>query len=139
MEHLLRGWRRGRFVFISSTDVYGEPHDGEVDESVDCGPASSPYGVGKQACEALLRSADPGEGSRSYIILRPAHIWGPHPRFRSQLEWGDLNWLVAPLLEDGVVRVPGPTADARRYGDAWIDARDLADAVTASLTAPSGR
>lgn len=139
MESLVRGWRSGPFVFISSIDVYGAPQQGIVDELTGAAAVRSSYGVGKEACETLLRSRAASRGTREYTILRPAHVWGPHPRFRSQLEWGDLRWLVRPVMENTVVRIPGPTpAAARRFGDAWIDVRDLARAAVESLERPSG-
>lgn len=63
-----------RFIYLSSTGVYGQIDGGWVDEDSPCEPNRE----GGQAClqaESLLRS-DPAVGSKS-IILRLAGIYGP--------------------------------------------------------------
>ena len=131
---LIRGWRRGPLLFISSTDAADAARDASL-----AGPRPTPYGRAKRECEqALLAAAAGGRGPAA--VIRPPHVWGPHARLARQLLHGDLAWLAGPLAAGDLVSVPGPDpVAARRYGDAWTDARDLARLVAGCLADPPGR
>lgn len=131
METLLDTWDQGAFVFISSVDVYGYAQWVPVTEDHPLN-AYSDYGHGKVRCEALLWAAAQARGRDDFSILRPPHIWGPHPRCRGRL--------VSARIRDGrPVVLPGATQDEwSQFGDAWVDARELAWAAAECLTRPLG-
>jgi nucleoside-diphosphate-sugar epimerase len=132
METLLEVWGEGAFVFISSVDVYGYPQYLPVDERHPLDETYSGYGRGKVRCEGLLREAAQARGRDDFAILRPPHIWGPHPRCRRRL-------LEERVLDGQPILLPGATEDEwSGYGDAWVDTRDLAWAVAECLARPLG-
>ena len=130
METLLNAWESGPFVFISSVDVYGYATDRPITEDTPLQPYSA-YGAGKVRCEAMLQPAAI-KGRYHFSILRPPHIWGPHPRCRERL--------VSARIEQGQpVVLPGATAEEwSQFGDAWIDTRELAWAAAECLDRPLG-
>jgi nucleoside-diphosphate-sugar epimerase len=119
MRTLLENWGEGSFVYISSVDVYGYPNWVPVTETHPLQPTSS-YGQGKVVCERLLQEAAVLKNRADYTILRPPHIWGPHPQ--------TLQWIAVQRVFQGLsVVLPGATeAEWSQFGDDWIDARDLA-------------
>jgi nucleoside-diphosphate-sugar epimerase len=131
MRALLQEWDQGAFVYISSVDVYGYPDSTPVTEAYPLQPASG-YGRGKAACERLLLDAAALQGRKDCSILRPPHIWGPHPKA--------LQWIAADRVFLGLpVVLPGVTeAEWSEYGDAWIDARELAWIAAECLERPLG-
>lgn len=131
MSVLLDGWEQGAFVYISSVDVYGYPDWMPVTEAHSLQPSSA-YGRGKVACERLLQDAAASKCREDYSILRPPHIWGPHPK--------SLQWIAVSRVFQGLpVVLPGATeAEWSQYGDAWIDARELAWIVAECLDRPLG-
>ncbi len=64
-----------RFVFISTTDVYGlRDYHGEQEEELTCNPRPrNPYPVYKLRAEQMLQRALPPE---KWSIIRPAQVWG---------------------------------------------------------------
>jgi nucleoside-diphosphate-sugar epimerase len=129
MQTLLAGWGDGPFVFLSSVDVYGWPHINPVTEDH---PRLTPYAWGKIRCEELLRRRADERNRRDHSILRPPHIWAPHPRCRDRL--------VTSRLSQGLpIVLPGATLEDRaRFGDSWVDARALAWACVECLERPLG-
>jgi nucleoside-diphosphate-sugar epimerase len=97
-----------RFLYISSTSVYGQNSGEWVDESSECRPESENGKVCLEA-EALLRSRIP-----EAIVLRLAGIYGP----------GRLVARIA-ALRAGLVLDGNP--------DAWLNLIHVDDAVTAIL------
>lgn len=77
MEH--EGVPRGRFVHLSSVDVYGFPPSA-CDEGARSDGGAFAYGRSKALGEKELR-----EGAErlnlSYVILRPTNVVGPHSQF----------------------------------------------------------
>lgn len=72
---LARARSTGRFVFISTTDVYGlrDFHGEEEDElPLEARPAN-PYPEFKIAAESLIRAGLPPD---RFAIIRPAQVWG---------------------------------------------------------------
>jgi nucleoside-diphosphate-sugar epimerase len=132
MQTLLEVWDTGPFVFISSVDVYGYPQYVSVDEDHPLDEAFSGYARGKVHCEGLLREAAQVRGRDDFAILRPPHIWGPHPRCQQRL-------LEAGVLQSQPILLPGVTRDEwSQYGDAWVDTHDLAWAAAECLARPLG-
>ena len=77
MEH--EGVPRGRFVHLSSVDVYGFPPHA-CNESARCDGGAFGYGRSKALGEKELR--DGAERlNLSYVILRPTNVIGPHSQF----------------------------------------------------------
>lgn len=132
METLLDAWDQGAFVFISSVDVYGHAQYVPIDEDHPLDETYSGYGRGKIHCEALLREIAQARGRDDFSILRPPHIWGPHPRCRKRL-------VNDRVLEGRPIVLPGATQDEwSQFGDAWVDARELAWAAAECLSRPLG-
>jgi len=132
METLLDAWDQGAFVFISSVDVYGHARYVPIDEDHPLDEPYSGYGRGKVRCEALLREVAQARGRDDFSILRPPHIWGPHPRCRERL-------VNARVREGRPIVLPSATQDEwPQFGDAWVDARDLAWATAECLSRPLG-
>jgi nucleoside-diphosphate-sugar epimerase len=66
--------RVGRFVFVSTTDVYGLRDHCDGDESLPLAPfPRNPYPESKADAERFLLCAWPRE---RYAVVRPAQIWG---------------------------------------------------------------
>ena len=70
-----------RFVFASSSAVYGVPEANPVAETARTNP-TSPYGRSKLATEQRLRQAR-AEHSMSYIVLRVFNVAGADPKGRA--------------------------------------------------------
>jgi nucleoside-diphosphate-sugar epimerase len=92
----------GRFLYVSSTSVYGQADGSEVDESSPTGPADESGRVVIEA-ERVLRERLP-----SAIVLRFAGIYGPNRLLRRQALLngepliGDADkWLNLIHVEDG--------------------------------------
>ncbi len=95
-----------RFVYVSSTGVYGQCDGEEIDESAATEPAEESGRVVLEA-ERLLRSRLPGA-----IVLRFAGIYGPGRLLRRQtIEQGEPligdpdRWLNLIHVEDGAAAV----------------------------------
>ncbi|MFG3256877.1 condensation domain-containing protein [Streptomyces sp. NPDC048172] len=121
MRALLDGWRRGPFVFVSSTDAHGEAE------------TLSAYGRAKRDCERMLLEADRREGASA---LRAPIVWGGHDRFRDQLRWGATGEFYQAVRNGGSVALPGP--EAGWYGAPWVHAAALARAVARCVERPTG-
>ncbi len=83
---------KGRFLYVSSADVYGSSKTLPIDESHDCNPRS-PYAVSKRAAELLCLH----EKAFDIIIARPFNHIGPGqsahfalPSFVRQLKAGGI-------------------------------------------------
>jgi nucleoside-diphosphate-sugar epimerase len=63
----------GRVVHISTTDVYGHPGSGPLDESRAPGPFANWYSQTKLEAEAEVSAADVPEK----VVIRPATVYGP--------------------------------------------------------------
>lgn len=131
MRALLAGWEAGPFVFVSSLDVYGLA-SGVTTEDAPVVETYSDYGRGKIACERMLADAAGRAGRDDHVALRAPYIWGPHPTARRRLVDGRLT-------ADQPIVLPGSEpAEWAQYQDAWIDARDLAVIIAASVARPAG-
>jgi UDP-glucuronate 4-epimerase len=116
--------RTGRFVYASSSSVYG-PELGDVDESTVPRPIS-PYGVSKLAAERLV-TAYAEQARVDAVSLRYFSVYGPRQR-------PDMagHRFVEALLSSQPVTVYGSAAQARDF--TYVD--DVVAATVAALTAP---
>ncbi|GAA2079760.1 hypothetical protein GCM10009801_37580 [Streptomyces albiaxialis] len=124
MRALLDGWRRGPFVFVSSTDAHGEPE----------APLSA-YGRAKRDCERMLAEAAGADGRGGGSAVRAPIVWGPHDRFRAQLQWGATGELYQAVRSGTPLALPDP-ADGW-YGTPWVHAAALARAVARCVERPA--
>lgn len=82
---LLRAVRENRvrrFIYASSSSVYGVKAEPDVREESSCEPLTD-YSKYKVLCEKVLQQEGVGEGE--YVILRPATVCGHSPRMRFDL------------------------------------------------------
>lgn len=138
MGVLLDSWGDDPFVFISSLDVYGAPQQIPVTVEhplveraggYEQGEITG-YAYGKVLCERMLAAKAQTMGRSDYASLRAPHIWGPHPKARRRL-------LHERIAAGEPVVLPGADeAEWSRYGDAWIDVRDLARIAADCLEHP---
>ena len=90
-----------RFVYASSSSVYGVRDELEVTEELSLKPLTD-YSKYKAMCEdVLLRAREPGF---STLILRPATVCGYSPRLRLDLT---VNILTNHAITNGEIRVFG--------------------------------
>jgi nucleoside-diphosphate-sugar epimerase len=104
----------GRFVYVSSTGVYGQCHGEEVDEEAATEPVEESGGVVLEA-ERLLRGRCP-----EAVVLRFAGIYGPDRLLRAQAvragepTVGDPDrWLNLIHVADGAAAVVAAEARGR--------------------------
>lgn len=114
----------GRFVYLSSAELYGQPDTNPVDEEQPPRPRS-PYAAAKLGAESMVRALAPTLGLEA-VILRPFSVYGPGMASRS---------LVGTLLDQAVSSDAVTLADLRPIRDyCYID--DVADAVARAGTEP---
>ncbi|MFZ3492034.1 condensation domain-containing protein [Streptomyces sp. 5.8] len=142
MAAMLDGWHDGPFVFISSTDAYGQPATADVTEDTPARGPHSGYGRAKLDCEELLLTAasTPDRPGRDWAsVLRAPLVWGAHPRLREQLRWGATGSLYQAALAGRPLPLPPahPDPDGGAWlGTAWVHAAALARASAQCLAAP---
>lgn len=114
VQHVLErlAGRCRRFVYVSSTSVYGQSDGGWVDEDSPCEPVQ-PGGQSALAAEQRVRSAC---GPATASILRLAGIYGPQ-RVLAKVE---------------TLRSGEPLAG---IGDAWLNLIHVDDAATVATAA----
>jgi len=121
-----------RFVHVSSTDVYGHPGGGAVDERYRSTTFRNWYSQSKREAEAEVRAAGAG-GVREAgagepletVILRPATVYGPGSR-------DVIGEIARALRARQMLLVAGGRADA---GLCHVD--NLLDAVLLALELPA--
>lgn len=130
MQAVLAGWQAGRFVFLSSLDVYGLTGAELVTEDSPLCETYNDYSRGKVVCERLLEEAG-RSGHCEPVMLRAPYIFGPHPTARKRL--------VKQRLQDHQpIVLPGvDEAEWMEYRDVWVDVRDLATLVAECLARPA--
>ena len=109
----------GRYLYVSTTGVYGQSGGEWVDEASGTAP-DSPGGAANLAAEALLRDRF-ADRPDSAVVLRPSGLYGPGRVMRSAEQ----------------VRSGEPV---RGRADAWLNlvhVEDLADAVCLAANAPA--
>ncbi len=114
-----------RFLYASSSSVYGIKDITHVTEEAECQPLTD-YSKFKLACEALLREAN--VGPMEWSILRPATVCGWAPRLRLDLT---VNILTMSALTSKTIIVHGG-----RQLRPNINIEDMARAYVHFLEAP---
>ncbi|MUG97193.1 NAD-dependent epimerase/dehydratase family protein [Scytonema sp. UIC 10036] len=138
METLLKCWDRGAFVFISSVDVYGYAQWIPIAENHPLNKTYSSYSYGKVSCETLLEEAARKRKRSDFSILRPPHIWGPNPRCLTKKGLWTTNIYEKVYRGEDII-LPGETQEEwSQFGDAWVDARELAWVSVECLKKPLG-
>lgn len=108
-----RAHEMGRFLFVSSGEVYGQPNETMDDFTEDyCGPLdlSSPrscYPEGKRVAEVLCQSYIRQYGVDA-VIVRPCHLFGPtmtqkDSRAVSEFLWNAVNGRDIVMKSDGLL------------------------------------
>ncbi len=90
-----------RFIFASSSSVYGVKQEEQVDESLSLEPLTD-YSKYKALCEDVLRKYETPEFTT--VIVRPATVCGHSPRLRLDLT---VNILTHQACLNGRIRVFG--------------------------------
>jgi len=115
-----------RFVFASSSSVYGVKQEEIVDEDLPLEPLTD-YSRYKAECEDILLAArEPGFVP---LVLRPATVCGYSPRLRLDLT---VNILTNHAINDGIITVHGG-----RQTRPNIHIDDVTDLYVQSLTWPA--
>lgn len=128
---LVRACKRAeieRFIFASSSSVYGVKNEPEVSEELRPEPLTD-YSRYKLLCEEILFNEAGADFAA--LVLRPATVCGYSPRLRLDLT---VNILTHHALARGEIRVFG--GDQKRP---HIHIDDMADVYLRVLTLPKGR
>jgi UDP-glucuronate 4-epimerase len=120
---ICRGRGVSRFVFASSSSVYGKGSQVPFGERESCGRPLSPYAASKRAGELLAFNEHHLNGS-SVTCLRFFTVYGP--RQRPDLAIHKFTRLIA---EDQAVELFGDGSSSRDY--TWID--DIIDGLVAAI------
>lgn len=115
-----------RFVFGSSSSVYGAGHDPPFREERPLGVAASPYAVSKRAAEELCRLL--ASRFARVVVLRFFTVYGP--RQRPDLA---IHRFTRLMREGRPLTVFGPGTSYRDY--TYVD--DVVDGIVASLSLES--
>src|SRR5205823_4530603 len=115
-----------RFIYASSSSVYGVKEQPDVREDSRCDPLTD-YSKYKWLCEQALQSAD--LDGMEFVILRPATICGYAPRLRLDLT---VNILTIHALVKKEITVFGGSQLRPN-----IHIRDMIEAYRAVLEAPA--
>ena len=87
----LRGAELNRFIYLSSTGVYGDKEGEWVDESTPCTP-KSPQGIARLAVEDFLL-AEAASGRLPALIARLPGIYGPGRSLLHRLDSGRFRYV----------------------------------------------
>jgi nucleoside-diphosphate-sugar epimerase len=120
--------RRGvkRFIYASSSSVYGVQQTPRVVEETPCEPITD-YSRFKLMCEGTLRAKGVGDGE--FVIVRPATVCGYAPRLRLDLT---VNLLTIHGLVRGAITVFGGSQERPN-----IHMADIVEAYRLLLEAPA--
>lgn len=125
-----RGHASGRFVFISSSGVFGLAKDAQVVDERAPATATDPYSAAKRAGEILLSGAS--EPGFETVVLRLGPVFGPHEAPRHTRPIPSLvARMFAAAREHAEITVAAP--DARRD---WTFLPDIARATGVLLDHP---
>ncbi len=91
LVHIAREMNIGRFVFVSTTDVYGlSDFNGEAEDELPLrARPANPYPEFKIAAEKFIRSELPKD---RFCIVRPAQVWGIGDQTLTSRIVGFLRW-----------------------------------------------
>lgn len=129
LELLRSGPGRPLLIFASSGGtVYGRPRQTPIDESHPTCP-SSHYGVGKLACEHMIRLTAETHGFRHYI-LRISNPYGPHQHAKRQQ--GVIGVWIQACLSGKSLEIWGDGSIVKDY----IHVRDVVEAMIVLIESP---
>lgn len=115
----------GKFVYISSSMVYGDFQDNVREDAV-CNPQGQ-YGILKLTGEWLVRDYA-RQGHFDYTIVRPSAVYGPH-----DVDDRVISKFILGAMRDQTIKVNGPE---EKLDFTYVDdvARGIAQASTSSST-----
>jgi nucleoside-diphosphate-sugar epimerase len=113
-----------RFVYISSSMVYGDFED-QVTEDAVCSPQGQ-YGIMKLAGEWLVRDYHRRTGIE-YVIIRPSAVYGP-----LDVEDRVISKFILTAMRGGTINVNGATETLD-----FTYVTDAADGIVAATTLPA--
>lgn len=123
-----------RFVFMSTSEVYGKNSDvpwKEDDNRVLGAPTIDrwSYSTGKSACEHMIHGLTSADGPFTATVIRPFNLYGPgqRPNFA-------VSAFLKEVVNDGVPKVFGDGMQTRCF--TFID--DFIDGVLRASTKPEG-
>lgn len=116
-----------RFIFASSSSVYGSRSEGDVTEDTPTAPMTG-YSTCKLECEQILLA---GASPMERVVLRPATVCGYAPRMRFDLT---VNLLTAHALVNNRIRIYG----GQQFRP-HLHIADMVSAYTTVLTADRTR
>lgn len=114
-----------RFVYASSSSVYGVKPERNVTEEMSCNPLTD-YSKYKLMCEEDLKDFDCG--TMEWVIVRPATVCGWSPRLRLDLT---VNILTISALVNKKIKVHGGSQLRPN-----INIKDMVEAYVAIIEAP---
>lgn len=124
----IRRHKTSRFIFASSSSVYGVREEPEVTEELQCRPLTD-YSKYKLQCEKLIEEAKFVD--TSWTILRPATICGYAPRLRLDVI---VNALAIDAISKGEITIHG--GEQIRPN---LNIRDMVRAYKTVLKAPGNK
>jgi len=126
-----------RFVFSSSSSVYGTPEDEIVGEDAVVGRPESPYGESKLVSEWLLRDVGVVQPALRHTSLRYFNVVGSGPAHLADRSPHNLFPLVLAAVAEGRPPAVFGTDYATRDGSCirdYVHVADLADAHVAAAS-----
>lgn len=129
------GWARGqgarRFVFLSSSGVFGAAHGGAPVDEAAAPCATDPYSAAKRAGEILLAGA--AEPDFQTAALRLGPVYGPHEAVRpTRPRLSPVARMIDAARTSGEIVLATPEACRD-----WTFLPDIARAIAALLAAPA--
>lgn len=112
----------GRFIHVSTDEVYGDIKEGESKESDPTLP-NNPYSASKLGAEALVRSYNRTHGLKT-IITRCTNNFGPH-----QHKEKFVPLIISRALANKTIPIYGTGSQERE----WIYVTDHCDGISAAL------
>lgn len=131
-EAMIAAWRRGPFVYASSTSIHGVPQ-GILGQDAPLEPGNW-YDVGKIATEAALRNASGRSGRGPAVILRAAIYAGGGAR---SMDGQIIGELIADCRAGRRFRFESQDA-LDTSGVSFVGIADFARAVVGALPLPAG-
>lgn len=123
-----------RFVFLSTSEIYGKNPDVPWDEEANrlLGPPTVDrwsYSTGKSACEHMIHGLSNKEGPFTSTIIRPFNLYGPGQR---------PNFVVPAFIQEVVNENPPIVYDKGTQTRCFTYINDFIDGVISASTNPAG-
>lgn len=127
LENARKNKLKGRFVFISSSSVYGQPAESESCKKpiTEGAPllANEPYGCSKVSCESLLR-AYVHQSGLDMVNLRVSIVYGPERTTYCG---------ITQMIKSALLGKPMELTQGCDLSLPWIHIDDLNDAILAAM------